>query len=202
MNRFLTIENLTFAYENSIEPLFEAVSFQVEQGWTGIVGANGSGKTTLLKLLCGLLQPDGGSLIIPGKTWYAEQRTDFEPAGLAELFSPTKKHTYKILESLQISNSWQNQWDRLSHGERKRCQIAVALNEDPDILAIDEPSNHLDGSSKKVLLSALSSYPGIGLLVSHDRELMDTLCHRTVFLFPPHIDMRKCSYSPALLEIE
>jgi ATPase subunit of ABC transporter with duplicated ATPase domains len=197
MASFIHVEKLTFTYENCIEPLFKDVFFQIEQGWTAIVGVNGSGKTTLLKLLCGLLKPDTGTLIIPGKTHYSEQRTDFEPLGFHDFFNSTKKLSYKIKGSLQILDDWQYNWDALSHGERKRCQIGVALNKEPLVLAIDEPSNHLDYKSKNILLNALKSYKGIGLLVSHDRELMDILCQRTIFLNPPQIDIRKCSYSIA-----
>lgn len=60
----------------------------------------------------------------------------------------------------------------------------------------------MDYRSKQVLLNALKSFKGIGLLVSHDRELMDTLCQRTIFINPPQIDVRKCSYTVAALEIE
>jgi len=202
MQNFIHIEKLSFSYENNINPLFREISFRIEQGWTSIIGPNGSGKTTLLKLLCELLRPDSGIITIPGKTYYSEQRTDFKPSGFHEFFTSTNNTTYKIKNSLQISEDWQHKWDVLSHGERKRCQIAVALYEEPAILAIDEPSNHLDIQSKKILLNALKSFKGIGLLVSHDRELMDNLCQNTIFLNPPQIDLRKCSYSTAAAEIE
>ncbi len=202
MQKFLNVENLSFTYDNVVEPLFENISFQVERGWTGIVGANGSGKTTLLKLLCGALEPDAGALTNLGACFYSEQRTDKKPHGFDIFFTSTEKLSYRIKESLQLKDEWQSNWDKLSHGERKRCQIAVALFNEPSVLAIDEPSNHLDYRSKQVLLNALKSFRGIGLLVSHDRELMDTLCQRTIFINPPNIDVRKCSYSVAALEID
>ena len=202
MTNFLHMENLTFTYENCIEPLFDDISFQIDEGWTAIVGVNGSGKTTLLKLVCGLLKPDTGILVIPGKTHYTEQRTDFMPAEFHDFFNSTQNLSYKIKRSLHIVDDWQNSWDTLSHGERKRIQIGVALNVEPMVLAVDEPSNHLDSKSKNILLNALKSFRGIGLLVSHDRDLMDNLCQRTIFLNPPQIDVRKCSYSIAASEIE
>ena len=63
----------------------------------------------------------------------------------------------------------------LSFGERKRMQIAVAIFEEPDVLLVDEPTNHLDRKSKDIVLAALKSFKGIGILVSHDRELLDSL---------------------------
>lgn len=202
MQEFINVDNLSFAYEESNKTLFDKISLKVDTGWSCIVGPNGCGKTTLLKLLCGLLQPDSGNLGILGKAYYSEQRTDFKPKELDSFFNSTEKSAYKIKELLQIEDNWQFMWNNLSHGERKRCQIAVALFEEPTILAIDEPSNHLDNKSKKILLNSLKSFRGIGLLVSHDRELMDNLCNRTIFINPPNIVIRKCNYTTAVSEIE
>jgi len=74
---------------------------------------------------------------------------------------------------LGIELSWMARWSTLSHGERKRAQIATALWQDPAVLAIDEPTNHIRADARALLVAAMSSYRGIGLLVSHDRELLD-----------------------------
>ncbi|HEX2982873.1 MAG TPA: ATP-binding cassette domain-containing protein, partial [Ignavibacteriales bacterium] len=202
MQDFINISNLTFTYENSAEPLFDSVSFQLHQGWTGFVGANGSGKTTLLKLITGALTPDSSGISFKGTSIYCEQRTDNMPGGLQQLLSAPDSSAYKLKEQLQLQDDWADRWNTLSHGERKRCQIACALYEEPDLLAIDEPSNHLDRHSKMFLFRALQSYRGVGLLVSHDRELLDGLCRNTIFVNPPDIDFRKCNYSTAEKEIE
>lgn len=202
MQDFINISNLIFTYENSAEPLFDSVSFQLHQGWTGFVGANGSGKTTLLKLITGALTPDSGGISFKGTSIYCEQRTDDMPGGLRKLLSAPDSSAYKLKEQLQLQDDWADRWNTLSHGERKRCQIACALYEEPDLLAIDEPSNHLDRHSKMFLFRALQSYRGVGLLVSHDRELLDGLCRNTIFVNPPDIDFRKCNYSTAEKEIE
>jgi len=85
---------------------------------------------------------------------------------------------------------WADRWGSLSHGERKRAQIAAALWRRPDVLALDEPTNHLDAHAKGVLLAALKSFRGVGLLVSHDRDFLDALCSQCLFIFPPRIVMR------------
>ena len=202
MQKFLYADHLTFAYENNVEPLFDSVSFQLQQGWTGLVGSNGSGKTTLLKLLCGILQPDSGNINSQGVAYYCEQRTDFIPSGFKTFLQASDKDAFRLKKALDIRNDWLNLWQKLSHGERKRCQIASALYLNPFILAIDEPSNHLDRASKKVLFNALKKFHGIGILVSHDRELLDDLCSHTLFLYEKGIDMRRSNYSTAFGEIE
>jgi macrolide transport system ATP-binding/permease protein len=202
MLQFISVNDLSFNYDNCLTPLFKSVSFQLHTGWTGIVGPNGSGKTTLLKLLTGRLTPDSGKTIDAGTTYYCEQRTDFIPDGFEQFLNSTDKHTFRIKQNFKIEDLWIYRWDKLSHGERKRCQIATALFLEPSTLAIDEPSNHLDLSSKKILYTALKSYKGIGLLVSHDREMLDNLCQQTLFIMPAKIDLRRCPYSQAKMEKE
>jgi ABC-type multidrug transport system ATPase subunit len=139
MQDFINISNLTFTYKNSAEPLFDAVSFRLHSGWTGLAGANGSGKTTLLKLISGALTPDSGKINFTGISIYCEQRTDNKPGNFAEFLSSVESKAFKLKNELGIQDGWLNRWNTLSHGERKRCQIACALFMEPDLLAVDEP---------------------------------------------------------------
>jgi ATPase subunit of ABC transporter with duplicated ATPase domains len=82
-------------------------------------------------------------------------------------------------------------WPSLSPGERKRWQIAAALAREPDVLLLDEPTNHLDVDALKRLLGALRRFSGLGVIVSHDRAVLDALTtatlrihHRSVTLWP------------------
>ncbi len=200
MQSFLHINNISFAYDRSAVRLFDSVSFQLQRGWTGIVGPNGSGKTTLLRLLTGDIRPDSGVIQYAESAYYCEQRTDDPPAEFAALLKTQEKRVFRIKTLLEIEDVWASRWPTLSHGERKRCQIATALFLDPSFLAIDEPSNHLDRGSRKVLYDALRTYAGIGVLVSHDRELLDNLCAHTLFIAPDGIDLRKCNYRAAARE--
>ncbi|MGD9161469.1 MAG: ATP-binding cassette domain-containing protein, partial [Desulfobacteraceae bacterium] len=99
-------------------------------------------------------------------------------------------------------SDWHERWDTLSHGERKRAQIAVAIWLEPAILAVDEPTNHLDTEARKHLYHALKLFNGIGLIVSHDRELLDTLCHQCLFVEPPMVTLRSGNYTQGLVEKE
>jgi ATPase subunit of ABC transporter with duplicated ATPase domains len=106
-----------------------------------------------------------------------------------------KKEASILKDRLKIDSDWMWRWDTLSHGERKRLQMAVALWQNPDILAVDEPTNHLDITSRNMILSSLQKFQGIGLLVSHDRQLLDLLCHHCLFIEPFSVKMRKGGYS-------
>ncbi len=202
MSDFVTISNLSFSYPSSSEILLDSISFQLHQGWTGIVGTNGCGKSTLLKLICGLIGSYSGSISIRAASYYCEQPTESIPVRFEEFLNSFDKNSFRLKDLLQIDNEWINRWTTLSHGERKRCQIATALFINPEVLAIDEPSNHLDRDSKEIIFNALQSFKGIGLLVSHDRQLLDELCRNTLIISNGKVDVRKCNYSTAHLEIE
>ncbi len=202
MSEFITISNLSFSYPSSSKILLDSVSFQLHTGWTGIVGPNGSGKSTLLKLICGLIGSYSGSISIRAASYYCEQPTECVPVRFEEFLNSFDKNSFSLKDLLQINNDWINRWATLSHGERKRCQIATALFINPEVLAIDEPSNHLDRDSKEIIFNALKSFKGIGLLVSHDRQLLDELCNQTLFIRNGETELRKCNYSTAVLEKE
>ena len=102
---------------------------------------------------------------------------------------------HRLRQQLGIAPDWAHRWDTLSHGERKRAQLAVALHVDPVCLAVDEPTNHLDRPTRDLVWQALAAFKGIGLLVSHDRELLDGLCRQCLFLDSPAAVLRPGGYS-------
>lgn len=195
---FLKFQHVRFSYDTAITPVFQDVSIHVAPGWSGIVGANGAGKTTLLKLAAGLLRPDAGTIDAPPQTVYCPQRTDDMPEQLPVLLDDPSKIAARIKGQLGIQADWISRWPTLSHGERKRAQIAVALWLEPEVLAIDEPTNHVDAEARTILMQALQTFQGVGLLVSHDRELLDTLCRNCLFIEPPNVTVRPGGYSKGL----
>lgn len=187
---FVRFHNVTFVYPSAVEPLFTDLSLHLPRGFSGIVGANGAGKTTLLKLATGRLTPQTGTVEAPARVVYCPQRTDDIPDQFEAFLDAQTKAAWSIRDMLGIEADWLGRWETLSHGERKRVQIATALWLDPEVLAIDEPTNHLDAQASELLAVALRSFRGVGLLISHDRELLDSLCYQCVFLNPPDVTVR------------
>lgn len=198
----LQLNNIYFKYPSSSGYIFEGLSLELYEGWSGLVGANGAGKTTLLKLITKELTPESGTITNNLLSTYAHQSTETLPENAEDFFNSYESKTFKLKELLGIEDDWLYRWDSLSHGERKRVQIGVALFMQPDVLIVDEPTNHLDISTKEKLFRALESYDGIGILVSHDRELLDLLCTKTFVLKNGSLTKIKSNFSTAVKELE
>jgi len=178
----LKIRDLSYKYPSASEPIFHAINLDFEEGWSTVTGVNGSGKSTLLKLISKELPSEKGMILGNNLVVYCAQNTEFPPQELEEFMMTYTKEAYKLRDLLQVKDEWLGSWEVLSHGERKRLQLAVALSSDSDILMVDEPTNHLDYKSQSIVLQALKSYRGIGILVSHDRTLLDSLSQHTVMI--------------------
>ena len=176
------LDRVSFSYEDQ-EALLEGVSLTLEPGWAGVVGPNGRGKTTLLRLLAQELVPTRGHIrwtppdarIATCPQVVAETGQD-----LSEFAAGTDRTAVRLRAALRLDPSVLARFDTLSSGEKKRWQIGKALHEEADGLLLDEPTNHLDDEGRTWLLSALGTYRGVGVCVSHDRELLDALTTRTV----------------------
>jgi ATPase subunit of ABC transporter with duplicated ATPase domains len=201
-NLSIRFQNVSFGYNRATQPLILNLSAHFTRGWTGIVGANGVGKSTVLKLATGGLEPQQGHVSIPDFAIYCQQRTDNAPNQLYNLNHAEDREAYSIKGRLGVEDDWGDRWETLSHGERKRAQIAVAIWRKPQVLAVDEPTNHLDTEAQDMLFAALSTFRGVGILVSHDREFLDNLCHQCLFIEPPDAILRPGNYSQGLQQAE
>ncbi len=199
----LTITQLSYTYEDAPTSALGPLSVTFSEGWTGIVGPNGSGKSTLLRILTGDLdgytgtvQPPPQPAREPGQAVaYCAQATEYPPA-LAEDFAlDYRGDAVHIRQILDIQDDWFWRFESLSHGERKRLQVAVVLWQNPPVLALDEPTNHVDAVTREKILAALREYRGVGLLVSHDRELLDELAQQCLFLRNGQGVMRNGGYT-------
>jgi len=193
----VVFHDVGFRHEASVEPLFTGLSVHFSRGFTGILGANGAGKTTLLRLATGALRPDQGTIESPGDAVYCPQRTDDPPADLDAFLAADDRGARALQGRLGIGPDFASRWASLSHGERKRAQIAAALWREPALLAVDEPTNHIDAAARDLLVRELERYGGVGLLVSHDRTLLDALCGHCLWLEPPDAKLLPGGYTQA-----
>ena len=196
----LTIHELSFSYPNSAATILQNITLEFHVGWSAIVGANGCGKSTLLRLIAKELSPQEGTIKGNNLVYYCHQSTEDEPQEFGEFMMTYSSKAFKIRDSLEIKDEWLAMWSSLSHGQRKRVQIAIALFMEPDVLLLDEPTNHLDTPSKKIVFEALKSFKGVGILVSHDRALLDGLCTNTIILKNAKSFLFRSNYSTAIHE--
>ncbi|HEX7150768.1 MAG TPA: ATP-binding cassette domain-containing protein [Thermoanaerobaculia bacterium] len=157
--------------------IFDTLDLQLDRGWTGIVGENGGGKTTLLRLIAGDLQPDSGSISVDGRVLLVPQSVETMTPAITAF---AEGEGYALRGRLELEPEMLDRWPTLSPGERKRWQIGAALDDAPDVLLLDEPTNHLDAAARTLLVNELRRFRGLGLVVSHDRELLATLTRSTL----------------------
>jgi len=186
----LAFENVSKSFHG--EPLLEEVSFKLNRGEKcGLVGRNGSGKTTLLKMVTKEEIPDTGSIALPKhyNIGYLTQHLKFTkktvreeaalalPQGEEELLYKAEK----ILFGLGFKEENLEQDPALfSGGYQLRIHLAKVLVSEPDCLLLDEPTNYLDIVSIRWFIRFLQGWKGEALLISHDRDFMDSVITHTV----------------------
>ena len=171
-------------------PLLEGAELSVSRGERlCLVGRNGSGKSTLLKIAAGLVESDKGERFLqPGTTIrYLPQEPDlsghgstldYVEDGLAPGDDPYRAQ--HLLDLLGLSG--EENPERLSGGEARRCVLARALAPKPDILLLDEPTNHLDMPAIQWLEKELKGLPSAIVMISHDRRFLENLSRATIWL--------------------
>jgi ATP-binding cassette subfamily F protein 3 len=156
-----------------------------------LVGANGSGKTTLITALTGGREFDAGKLRTGHnvKLGLLAQHTE-EMFGTGTVVEACQRATgltpnnaRSLLGQFLFSGEEaEKPVDGLSGGERQRLSLAILVQSGANVLILDEPTNHLDVESREALETALQSFPGSLLLISHDRALLDAVGTRTIAL--------------------
>ncbi|MBF0172589.1 MAG: ABC-F family ATP-binding cassette domain-containing protein [Magnetococcales bacterium] len=171
--------------------VFAEVNLQLERGdRIGLLGPNGAGKSTLLKIIHQTLAPDQGTVIQGDRVssgHFAQHAMDaliatetiMESAQRAARKGMTTEKIRTLLGGFLFTGEDAFKTvSVLSGGEKARLALARLFLAGPNLLLLDEPTNHLDMESRAALEEGLSDYSGSMILVTHDRDLMETVCDR------------------------
>ncbi|MHA2707910.1 ABC-F family ATPase [Vibrio owensii] len=204
----LIVENLSQGFEEDLFANFNAI-FEVGER-VAIIGENGVGKTTLLNTLAGVLEPRTG---------------EFKWSENANIGYYAQDHAHDFEEDLNLTD-WMGQWRQegddeqvvrsflgrmlfgqddikksvkvLSGGEQGRMLLGKLMMHKPNMLLMDEPTNHMDMESIESLNTALEQYKGTLFFVSHDRVFVDSLATRIIEIRDGKITDFKGTYSEFL----
>ncbi|MFJ8187787.1 ABC-F family ATP-binding cassette domain-containing protein [Streptomyces sp. NPDC096105] len=197
----LTCHSLSFTWPDGTVVL-EDLDAAFGPGRTGLVGLNGSGKSTLLKLIAGELTPTDGSVRVSGEVGRLPQTVTLDTALRVDeaLGIAGKRAALHAIEAGDVAEEHfetvGDDWDveeralatlgelglghigldrtvgEVSGGESVMLRLAALLLSRPDVLLLDEPTNNLDLYARRRLYAAVESWPGVLVVVSHDRELL------------------------------
>ncbi|WP_431986891.1 ABC-F family ATP-binding cassette domain-containing protein [Streptomyces griseoflavus] len=202
MSPSLTCSSLAFTWPDGTA-VFEGLDVAFGPGRTGLVGVNGSGKSTLLRLIAGELTPAGGTVRIAGEVGYLPQNVTLDTTLRVDqaLGIAARRAALHAIEAGDVAEEHfetvGDDWDveeralatlgelglghigldrtvgEVSGGESVLLRLAALLLRRPDVLLLDEPTNNLDLYARRRLYAAVADWPGVMVVVSHDRELLD-----------------------------
>lgn len=203
----IKIENLTFSYPGSYDNIFENVSFQMDTDWKlGFIGRNGKGKTTFFHLLLGKYEYSGKIS--------ASVQFDYFPYDVSDKRVITKcilQNICPVIEEWEIIRELSylevNQevlyrsFDTLSNGEQTKVLLAALFLNEGHFLLIDEPTNHLDAKAREVVSAYLKKKKGF-ILVSHDRQFLDSCVDHILSLNRNNIEVQSGNFSSWMVNFE
>jgi ATP-binding cassette subfamily F protein 3 len=186
--------------------LFAGLSFDLLcSEKAGIVGVNGAGKTTLAKVILGELPATSGRVRVAPQlrvgrftqdlSHLINERTVLEE--YARLVNPPNLNVARgpLGAFLFPGDRVEQRVGSLSGGERARLALCILVAKEYDVLVLDEPTNHLDIPSRQALEEALAEYPGLCLIISHDRRFLDRVTTRTLWVDGARTRLYNGSYS-------
>jgi ABC-2 type transport system ATP-binding protein len=170
----------------------------------GLLGPNGAGKTTTIEICEGLTAPDGGEVVILGRSWGADddalrqllgvslQETQFsdkltvlETVRLFRSFYRRGPAAAPVLDLVQLGEKRGARVGQLSGGQRQRLALACALVGEPELLFLDEPTTGLDPQARRQLWELIEGFRAGGrsiLLTTHYMEEAERLCDRVAIV--------------------
>jgi ATP-binding cassette, subfamily F, member 3 len=172
------------------EPVLIGVDLTVFRGErVGVIGDNGSGKSVLVKLLAGELEPAEGEIWVgPSiQVGFLPQEHAPAPAGQtavdalrAQRACSEEEAVTALMRFLVTYEQCRQQVNAMSGGERTRLELLLLMRAGANCLVLDEPTNHLDIDSVEMLESAIETFDGTVIFVSHDRYFLDRIADRIV----------------------
>lgn len=201
--------------DTPLGPLFTDITFTLKQGdRIGLIGHNGCGKSTLLHLLAGTVTPSRGDVSRASRCLLAviEQHLSSDITRLSLRDAVVEKlpadqrlsemwQVERLLEQLGFTTDiWDQAVSTLSGGQHTRLLLARALIQQPDLLLLDEPGNHLDLPTLLWLESFLLQWRGSFIMVSHDRPLLDNVTNCSWILRDGTLQVFRLPCSQALKE--
>ncbi len=196
----ISVNNLTFGYEGSINNVFENVSFNIDTDWKlGLIGRNGKGKTTFLKLLLGMYEYRGTILKSVDFDYFPfevknKKRMAIE---IVNEIAPNVED-WEIIKEINLLNTsseilYRN-FDLLSGGEQIKILLISLFLKGNNFLLIDEPTNHLDSETRENLVEYLNKKKSF-ILVSHDRNFLDKVVDHIISINNTNISVQKGNFS-------
>jgi ATP-binding cassette, subfamily F, member 3 len=185
----ITLDHVAVGYEPG-KPILKNIDLRLDPDERiALLGSNGNGKSTMAKLLAGRLDPMAGDIRRSRKLkvgYFAQHQTDeldleATPLLSMERAAPNMKsekcraHLAQFGLDVLRANT---KVGSLSGGEKARLLLALMTHAAPNILLLDEPSNHLDIDSRQALVQAINEFPGAVVLISHDPHLIELTVDR------------------------
>jgi ATPase subunit of ABC transporter with duplicated ATPase domains len=193
----VTVEGLAFRYPGADADVFSGLNFSIEAGQrVAVIGPNGIGKTTLMRCLAGELHPTAGHVtwVENAQPGYMPQDPQAEFNEKTDLFSWMSTWTGKADDDqivratlgrlLFSGDEVKKPVKVLSGGEKGRMIYGKLMLTKPNVMLLDEPTNHMDMETIESLQIGLEKYPGTLIFVSHDREFVAGLATRMIELQP------------------
>jgi len=188
-NKILELENIKQAFNG--HSIINDFTYVFKKGdRIGLAGKNGTGKSTLLNIITGNLKPNNGVVDLGETTkfgYYKQGGLNFNEKDRVIDIVKADAEYIKMADGQTISASalltlflfppkkQHGLVEKLSGGERKRLHLMKVLMQNPNFLILDEPTNDLDIDTLNVLEEFLENFPGVLVLVSHDRYLLDKM---------------------------
>ncbi|HXR53004.1 MAG TPA: ABC-F family ATPase [Steroidobacteraceae bacterium] len=193
----VTAENLQFTYPGTTSPILKGLTFTIDAGErVAVIGPNGIGKTTLMRVLAGELKPDKGRVewVENAEVGYMPQDPQAEFAEKIDLFTWMSQWSGRADDEqivratlgrlLFSGDETKKSVHVLSGGEKGRMIYGKLLLTRPNVMIMDEPTNHMDMETIESLQIGLEKYAGTLIFVSHDREFVGSLATRVLELKP------------------